>query len=148
MSETAELTETEVKAFVEDWYLVKLDAHVPPSEIAPMVMSNVEFVLPETTFTGRDKFVEWYERIITTFFDEVHTITELSVTPRGDRADVSVVVNWQTKVWQPPAPKSSWLGFDAYQTWEVVRSPETGAVAIQRYVVDRFEPMPGSADLG
>jgi hypothetical protein len=147
MSDTAPLTESEVKAFVEDWYLVKLDTHVPPDEIAPMVMSDVEFVLPETSFTGRDKFKEWYERIINTFFDEVHTITELRVTPIGDQADVKVVVNWQTNVWERPAPKSKWLGFDAYQTWEVRRSPETGRVAIQRYVVDRFEPMAGSAPL-
>jgi len=144
----APLTEAEVKAFVEDWYLVKLDQHVPPDVITPMVMANVDFVLPETSFTGRDKFQEWYERIINSFFDEVHTITSLEITPHGDHADVKVVVNWQTKVWEKPAPKSKWLGFDAYQTWTVVRSPETGKAAIQKYVVDRFEPMSGSAPLG
>jgi len=148
MSESAALTEAEVRAFVEDWYLVKLDTHVPADEIAAMVMSDVEFVLPETSYQGRDKFREWYERIVNTFFDEVHTITDLQVAPAGDHADVKVVVNWQARVWSPPAAKSQWLGFDAYQTWEVRRSPETGRAAVQRYVVDRFEPMPGSSDLG
>ena len=148
-TETAQapLTADEVRAFVEDWYLVKLDQHVPPDVIAPMVMENVEFVLPETSYTGRDNFREWYDRIINTFFDEVHTITSLDITPQGDRAEVKVVVNWQTKVWEKPAPKSKWLGFDAYQTWTMVRSPETGKPAIQKYVVDRVEPMAGSAPL-
>ena len=47
----------------------------------------------------------------------------------------------------PPEPKSKWLGFDAYQTWEVVRSPETGKAVIKRYVVDDLKPMPGSDGL-
>jgi hypothetical protein len=147
MSDPAPLTEAELKAFVDDWYLDKLDSHAPTDDIAAMVMEDVEFVLPETSYRGRDKFREWYERIVNTFFDEVHTITEVSVTPRGDRADVKVVLNWQAHIWQPPAAKSKWLGFDAYQTWEMRRSPETGRPAIQRYVVDRFEPMPGSSAL-
>lgn len=148
MSDSAPLTKEEVEDFVKDWYLVKLDTHVPAEEILPMIMNDVEFVLPETSFTGREGFRDWYERVTHTFFDEVHTITALDVTPKGDHADVKVVVNWQTKVWEPPAAKSKWLGFDAYQTWEVRRSPETGKVAVQRYVVDRFEPMAGSAPLG
>jgi ketosteroid isomerase-like protein len=147
MSESTPLSEAEVRAFVDDWYLDKLDSHAPTDEIAAMVTDDVEFVLPETTFRGRDNFRAWCERIYNTFFDEVHTIEELSVTPQGDRADVKVHVNWQARVWQPPAAKSKWLGFDAYQTWEVRRSPETGRLAVQRYVVDRFEPMPGSSPL-
>ena len=147
MSESAPLTEADVKTFVDDWYLDKLDSHAPTDDIAAMVMDDVEFVLPETSYRGRDNFRAWYERIINTFFDEVHTIKEVSVASVGDRADVKVVVNWQAHVWQPPAAKSKWLGFDAYQTWEMRRSPDTGRPAIQRYVVDRFEPMPGSASL-
>ncbi len=148
MSGLAPLTEAEVKGFVDDWYLVKLDTHVPMEEIVPLVADEgLEMVLPETTLHGVDDFKNWYDRIINTFFDEVHTIKEVSVTTAGDRADVKVVVNWQAHVWQPPAAKSQWLGFDAYQTWEVKRSATTGKPVITRYVVDRFEPMPGSTEL-
>jgi len=148
MSGLAPLTEDEVKAFVDDWYLVKLDTHVPPEEIVPLVAEDeLEMVLPETTLHGVEDFRNWYDRIVNTFFDEVHTIKEVSVTTNGDRADVKVVVNWQAHVWQPPAAKSKWLGFDAYQTWEVKRSETTGKPVITRYVVDRFEPMPGSTEL-
>jgi hypothetical protein len=62
-------------------------------------------------------------------------------------ASVEVVVNWQAKVWNPPEPKSKFLGFDAYQTWEVVRSPESGKAVIKRYVVDDLAAMPGSTTL-
>jgi hypothetical protein len=70
----------------------------------------------------------------------------VAVTPAGDPADVSLVVNWQAKVWDPPAAKSKWLGFDAAQTWVVTRSAGGGAV-ISRYVVDGMTPMAGSATL-
>ncbi|HEX6077557.1 MAG TPA: hypothetical protein VFZ32_20150, partial [Micromonosporaceae bacterium] len=63
-----------------------------------------------------------------------------------DRADVKVVVNWQARIWNPPAPKSEWLGFDAYQTWVVVAGPD-GTPQIETYTVDALEPMPGSATL-
>ena len=38
----APLTEAEVKAFVEDWYLVKLDQHVPP-DVIPLSRQVVGF---------------------------------------------------------------------------------------------------------
>ena len=71
-----------------------------------------------------DNFREWYERIINTFFDEVHTIKELQVTPAGDHADVKVVVNWQAKVWQPPDGEE--------QVARVRRLPDMGAAALAR----------------
>ena len=86
-------------------------------------------------------------RVTRLFFDEVHTITKVESKIDGDSADVEVVVNWQAKVWNPPEPKSKWLGFDAYQTWVVVRSPETGAPVIKRYAVDKLDAMPGSETL-
>jgi ketosteroid isomerase-like protein len=47
-------------------------------------------------------------------------------------------------VWEPPSPKSKLLHMDAFQTWEVVRSPESGKPVIKRYVVDSFTEMPDS----
>jgi len=59
---------------------------------------------------------------------------------------VKVVVNWQAKIWNAPAPKSEWLGFDAFQTWELVAGGD-GSPQIRTYIVDALEPMPGSASL-
>ena len=86
--------------------------------------------------------------MIRIFFDEVHTITKVEAKIEGDRADVQVDPSiGRRRCRNPPEPKSTFLGFDAYQSWEVVRSPETGLAVIKRYVVDKLEPMPGSATL-
>ncbi len=60
---------------------------------------------------------------------------------------VDVVVNWQARRWRPPAPRSEWLGFDAYQQWDMIRSPASGKPVILRYVVNELRPMPGSKPL-
>jgi hypothetical protein len=85
--------------------------------------------------------------VIRRFFDEVHTVKEVVPSGAGDVIDVKVVVNWQAKVWDPPEPTSKWLGMDAYQTWQVRRSPKTGRPVIVRYVVDDLVLMEGSSTL-
>ena len=103
--------------------------------------------LPEVTLRGIAAFRDWYDRIVTTFFDEVHDIKTLEVTCNGDTADVKLLVNWQAKVWVPPSAKSQWIGFNAGQTWLVRRSRVTGEPVIAIYGVDTFIPMPGSSEL-
>ena len=139
MTDAAPLEEDEVKQLVEKWYLELLDTHAPTEQL--------EMRFPEETAHGWEGFRKWYERIINTFFDEVHTIKELEVTTEGDRAKVNVLVNWQAHTWTPPAPKSQWLGFDAGQTWVVKRSPATGQPVVVTYIVDTFVPMQGSSSL-
>ena len=48
--------------------------------------------------------------------------------------------------WHPPAPRSERLDFDAYQRWQLVDAPGD-TIKLQTYIVDRLEPMPGSASL-
>jgi hypothetical protein len=108
---------------------------------------DLEMYFPEGVSRGHAGFEAWYQRVIRIFFDEVHTVKEVQSTPSGGQADVKVVVNWQAKVWNPPEAKSKWLGFDAYQTWVVRRSPSTQKAVIVKYVVDKLDPMKGSASL-
>jgi hypothetical protein len=146
MATTTQLTEAEVKKLVDDWYLA-LDVHAPVEELVRLVASNgLEMYWPEGPTFGVDEFKGWYDRITHTFFDEVHTMKELAISPRGDEADVKLVVNWQARVWNPPDAKSKWLGMDARQTW-VVRRSDDGRPVIQKYVVDGLDPMEGSASL-
>lgn len=146
-------TSEEIVAFAADWYR-KLDEHVPGPEITPLVLDQgLEFVVPEATLRNRQEFGDWYAGggghpgVINLFFDEVHTLSLVEATPSGARARVKVVVNWQGRRWSPPAARSQWFGFDAFQTWEIVRSQETGRPVIARYVVDELRPMPGSPPL-
>lgn len=140
----------EIRALVGEWYR-KLDEHVPATDIAPLVLDEgLGFVVPETSLRSRKEFVDWYAGgnghpgVINLFFDEVHTLMRVEATPGGQRVQVKVVVNWQARRWRAPAPRSQWIGFDAFQTWDLVRSPETAKPVIARYVVDALEPMPGS----
>ncbi|MGH9265193.1 MAG: nuclear transport factor 2 family protein [Acidimicrobiales bacterium] len=149
MTDLAPLTEDEVKRFMERWYLDLLDKHAPSPELEACVAEDAEMRFPEVTVYGLDAFRDWYDRIVNTFFDEVHEITrnDVTVAADGQSAEVKVDVNWQAKVWIPPAAKSQWIGFDAGQTHEVRRSPKTGEPMIQVYGVDTFVAMPGSSDL-
>ena len=141
------LTKDEIKDLADRWYKA-LDVHAPLDELLEMLADDgLEMVFPEGTSRGHAGFTEWYERVTRIFFDEVHTLTKVEPKIDGEEADVEVVVNWQAKVWNPPAPKSEWLGFDAFQTWQVARSPESGRVVITKYVVDDLAAMPGSATL-
>jgi ketosteroid isomerase-like protein len=147
MTDLAPLTEDEVKRFMDKWYLDLLDKHAPVEELVACLDDNAEMRLPEATLHGVDAFRDWYDRIVTTFFDEVHEIKEFSTTIDGDTAEVKILVNWQAHVWIPPAAKSQWIGFDAGQTHQVKRSATTGEPVIVVYGVDTFDAMPGSSNL-
>ncbi len=140
-------TEQAVRAMVADWY-VALDRHVDLDEaLRYLVDDGLEMRFPEATARGHAGFADWYKAVTNRFFDEVHTVTSVEFTDLSEtRATVKVVVNWQATIWNPPAPKSVWLGFDAYQTWEVVPGAD-GSPLIKTYTVDALQPMPGSASL-
>jgi hypothetical protein len=132
---------------VADWYRA-LDRHVDLDEaLRYLTDDGLEMRFPETTARGQAGFADWYKAVTNRFFDEVHTVSSVDITSiADDRADVKVVVNWQASIWNPPSPKSQWLGFDAFQTWELVAGPD-GSAQIKTYIVDALKPMPGSASL-
>jgi len=143
MAELAPLNEAEVRKFVADWYHA-LDVHVPPEEALAMTApEGLAFHIPEGVFRGREGFSEVYHKWTHTFFDEIHTLKDVQVSLNGAQADLKVVVNWQGKDWNPPAAKSENLNFDAYQTWVIVRSPETQRPVIKTYIVDDLKALPG-----
>jgi hypothetical protein len=140
------LTVNDVRQLVQDWYDA-LDRHDPVEEVLPYLASNGLIMrFPEGALRGEDDFRDWYKAVTTRFFDEVHVLTEVDVKLTSPlHADVAVVVNWQARVWNPPAPRSEWLGFDATQSWSVTL--QDGLPRIRRYIVEDLAPMPGSAQL-
>ncbi|MDP9313447.1 MAG: hypothetical protein M3R24_21625 [Chloroflexota bacterium] len=147
MDDSATLTQSEVRELVDQWYR-KLDVHAPVEELLPLLANDgLEMRFPEATLRGQAEFVRWYEGVTRRFFDEVHELKEVNIATGADRAAVQLIVNWQAHIWNPPAPRSQWLGFDAAQRWEVARSPETQQPIIISYVVDALTAMDGSAAL-
>ncbi len=141
------LVQEAVQSLAARWYRA-LDRHDDVESVLEFLVDDgLEMRFPETTSRGHKGFRDWYAAVTHRFFDEVHTLGEVSLTTVGvDGAEVKVVVNWQARIWNPPAAKSQWLGFDAYQTWTVVTGPAS-ALQIKTYVVDDLKPMPGSASL-
>ena len=141
------LTTLEVNELVYNWYK-KLDVHAPVEEVLPLLISSgPEMKFPEGTLRSIDEFKEWYKKVTNLFFDETHAMKMLNIDCDGETARVKLVVNWQAHVWNPPAAKSKWLGFDALQTWIIKRDAKTGKAVIAVYIVDKLDPMEGSAAL-
>ncbi|MEV8534060.1 nuclear transport factor 2 family protein [Streptomyces sp. NPDC051211] len=140
------LTEDTIRSFAEKWYAA-LDQHIPLDQVLKFITADLEFKVPEDTFTGHQGFGRWYAAVTNRFFDEVHTVTKVEpvIEDAGGRATVRVLVNWQAKIWDAPGPRSQWLGFDADQTWILVPGPE--GPQIKTYVVNELAPMPGSGNL-
>lgn len=152
--------DTRVTAFVYDWFR-KLDVHAPVEEILPLLWSQgLVMNLPEGTLEGLEAFCSWYHGVIGTFFDEVHDMKalaveytglpsgpDIAVDPAWFRAHVRLVVKWESRRWRPPAARSQWSGFDAFQRWVLRINPGTNELVIETYTVDALEPLQGSAAL-
>jgi len=142
---TDQLTEKAISDFVTEWYKA-LDRHDDLSSVKEMIVDKgLEMRFPEVTARGHAGFAEWYEAVTNRFFDEVHEVTKVEPVIVGAEATVTVLVNWQARIWNPPAANSEWLGFDADQTWVVVAG-EKGP-KILTYIVNGLDPMPGSGSL-
>jgi hypothetical protein len=141
------ITEDSIRTMVVEWYQA-LDRHDDLDDVLPYLLDEgLEMRFPEVTARGHSGFIDWYKAVTNRFFDEEHTVKTVDIT-RLDAtgADLKVVVNWQCKIWNPPAATSEFLGFDAFQTWELVVGPD-GRTLLKTYVVDGMEPMAGSGSL-
>jgi SnoaL-like domain len=146
MSNLTPLTKTELQEFAEAWYR-KLDVHEPLENYLPLLADDVEMIFPEATVRGFEGFTGWYERVISIFFDEVHTVKDVKIISASDDAtDVKVVVKWEASVWNAPEPYSKRIVLDAYQTWTVKRST-LGNPVVATYIVDELKYYEGSATL-
>jgi len=129
-----------VEQFVCDWYHV-LDVHLPPAEAEEMVdMENVEFHIPEGVRSGPEAFRGMYHFWTHSYFDEIHTVEELDITPESDHAEVNLLVHWQAQGWTPPAAKSDPIDNYYRQSWIVVRDLSSGRPVIQQYITNPVDP--------
>src|SRR2546423_14874209 len=102
---------------------------------------------PEATLHDQQEFTRWYETVTHRFFDEAHTVKQVTVRANGgDQADLDVVVNWKARMWDAPEAKSKPLDMDSVQGW-TVRQENGGRPVITVYDVKSLTPLPGSASL-
>jgi hypothetical protein len=140
------LNSESIDVFVKDWYK-KLDVHAPMVDVLPMLaQEDLVLIFPEATVYGHAGFEGWYQKVIRLFFDEIHTVKEVSTEISGDSALVKVVVLWEASVWNAPEANSKRIMLDAYQTW-VVKVNLEGHLVILKYTVDEIKYHSGSAKL-
>ncbi len=142
------MDKAEIDKLAEKWYKL-LDIHAPVTEFLPL-LDNQELVMefPEATLHGLGEFSDWLAGVVRIFFDEEHTVKKVYVKKdKGTTTEVEVVVNWKARRWNAPAARSEYLDFDAYQTWVLGTSSKTGKPVIVKYIVDKLEALPGSAEL-
>lgn len=141
------LNMNDIRQLADEWYAA-LDQHVPLSDVTKFLVDDgLEMRFPETTAKGHSGFAEWYKAVTNRFFDEKHVITKVAGAVNGEEATVAVIVHWEARMWDPPAPNSAWLGFDADQTWIVVQEDGDKTPKIKTYIVNELAPVPGSASL-
>jgi hypothetical protein len=139
------LTQQAIQEFAENWYKL-LDVHAPQVDFLPLLANKeLEMVFPEATIYGHAGFEGWFQRVIRIFFDEVHTVKEVSPEIDGDSASVKVVVQWEASLWNAPEAYSKRIKCDAYQTWEM--KIIAGKLVITKYIVDEIKYHKGSAEL-
>jgi len=139
------LSQQSIKEFAENWYKL-LDVHAPQVDFLPLLANKeLEMVFPEATIYGHAGFEGWFQRVIRIFFDEVHTVKEVSPQIDGDSASVKVVVQWEASLWNAPEAYSKRIKCDAYQTWEM--KIIAGKLVITKYIVDEIKYHDGSATL-
>jgi hypothetical protein len=150
MDKIVPLTKEEVRNFATEWYK-KLDVHAPMVEILPMLANEgLEMEFPEGSSNGYEGFEVWYQRVIRIFFDEVHTLKEVTLMPTcsvDGTTNINVVVQWEASIWNPPDAKTARIKCDAYQRWVMKRSSQNGKILITQYIVDDLKYHEGSATL-
>jgi hypothetical protein len=142
------LTEAAIRAMADDWFR-KLDEHVREVELLPFLVSEgLKQNWPDYKVESLGDFEGWYQRALRLFFDEIHTVKEVTPTidAGGNSATVKVVVNWEASTWNPGDRNSKRIKMDAYQTWIVVPGP-AGTPQIKQIDVDNVVLAPGSATL-
>ncbi len=138
-------THPEIWAFASAWYQL-LDIHAPLDSFEPLLSGNVKLVFPEATVEGFSGYSDWYQKVISIFFDEVHTLKVADIIEQSaDHCTVHVVVNWKASVWNAPQATSTRLMMDADQTWKISRV--NGSLQVTEYIVNHMNYEPGSCKL-
>jgi len=135
------ITHPDVWFFATNWYRL-LDIHAPLDSYRTLMSDDVKLIFPEATVTGFEGYKGWYDKVVSIFFDEQHTLKTADIISQdADSATVHVVVNWHASIWHSPEARSVRLMMDADQTWKVKK--DSDGLVIAEYIVNEmiYEPL-------
>ena len=136
------LTEAMVKNVVLNWYDVT-NEHRPVAELLSLATDDIEFSYPDSAANqrGHAALRAWYEDVLPKYFDETHAIEnwqEIKIS--GNQAKVKLIVRWERREWKPGDAHSRYLANLAWQSYDLVRDPDTGRIAVSAKSVGKFLP--------
>ena len=147
MSNLTSLTEAEVRDLAVEFYR-KIDLHVPVEEFLSILTEEEEelkIILPNVEIKSFVDLRAWWDRMIRFCFDGSHNIYDVELVSASDtEAKAKILLIWEAKVWNPPAPKSERISILTYTTWTVKRSPKTQKPIVATYVLDAVKYAGGS----
>jgi hypothetical protein len=121
---TSPMAAEEIQRFVTAWFRA-LDVHASPQECLTFLADGLKMHVPEGDIPDLEAFKRWYDRVVTLFFDEEHTIRSIDMLDGdGDSAKLHLRVRWQSGWWEPPAPASKRIDLEVDQLWTVRRCPQ------------------------
>jgi len=148
MTEQAAPTKKQIDEFVAAWFRA-LDLHVPIEEAAAFLADrDLHLQFPESDMRDFASFKQWYDRLVSRFFDENHDVQSVQAKISGDQAALDIVVGWQASWWEPPAARSQRVSLVATQRWTVRRSTKNRhglEIVTYNATAEPFKYAPGSA---
>jgi hypothetical protein len=134
----------EIRAFTLDWY-GNLGEHVPAHDFMSLVLDQgLEFVVPDAILRSIREFGDWHAGgdshpgMVNLCFNKMLTLCERR---DDDRQAAHLGQDDRRQPAGPvlaPASRSHWSGLDAFQTWNMICSPETRKPLIGCYVADEL----------
>jgi hypothetical protein len=149
----APIAPEQIRAFATAWFQA-LDVHAPIGECFSMLAENMLHMnFPDADIRDHASFKKWYDRVINSFFDEKHTISDIEIlSSTEDRTKIKVVVRWQAIWCNPPAPDSQRIDLEATQRWALrpcssAKNPFGLEIVDYSLPAENLKLAPGSAKL-
>ncbi|GAA2739009.1 MULTISPECIES: nuclear transport factor 2 family protein [Kitasatospora] len=127
----------EIREFAQNWFDL-LSRHDPVAELLPLVVDEgLDMAFPERTLRSHADFRDWYAVVGEAFADQSHTLEAFSATEADGRVDIELAVVWAAKHVEDGVRRA----FRVEQSWQLARTPGTGALRIARYRVGTLTPV-------
>ena len=131
-----------VKNVILNWYYVT-NEHRPIDELMTLASEDIKFLYPDGSGNqqGHAALRAWYEDALSRYFDETHAIEKWEeIMISGNKATVKLIVRWERREWKPGEARSRYVANLAWQTYDLVRDPDTGRISVSAKIVGKFLP--------
>jgi hypothetical protein len=132
---TTQVEKPVILKFIRDWFSQINNHGSVESLLAMLAPDGFMLQFPEATLNSEEAFRAWYQEVTSKYFDQNHDVKQLQIDRDEGGVEITLLVNWQAKTWESPAAYSTYLNFDAIQSWRIEALPRGHQPVIKRYTV-------------